>query len=73
MWPSSGRPFRLEMTEGIAVYAPDADPPGPRLPLLGLPALLDSGLDCWLDPDRRHVTVRPATWRRPLIRLLCRS
>jgi hypothetical protein len=66
------RPFRLEMGKGIAVYAPDADPPGPRLPLLGLPALLDSGLDFWLDPERRHVTVGPRTWRRPLIRLLCR-
>ena len=66
------RPFRLEMDGGIAVYAPDADPPGPRLPLLGLPALLDNDLDCWLDPERRHVTVQPATWRRPLIRLLCR-
>jgi hypothetical protein len=66
------RPFRLRMPVGIAVYGPDADPPGPRLPLLGLPALLDSGLDCWIDPDRLHVTVQSPTWRRPLIRLLGR-
>ena len=66
------RPFRLRMSVGIAVYTPDADPPGPRLPLLGLPALLDSGLDCWIDPDRLHVTVQSPTWRRPLIRLLGR-
>jgi hypothetical protein len=66
------QPFRLEMRRGIAVYPPDADPPGPRLPLLGLPALLDSGLDCWIDPDRLHVTVQSPTWRRPLIRLLGR-
>ena len=56
---ANGRPpFRLEMTKGIAVYAPDADPPGPRLPLLGLPALLDNDLDWWLDPERRHITVQ---------------
>jgi hypothetical protein len=67
-----GRPFRLETPNGIAVYGPNADPPGPRLPLLGLPALLDSGLDCWIDPDRLHVTVQSPTWRRPLIRLLGR-
>jgi hypothetical protein len=66
-------PFRLKLSMGIAVYPPDADPPGPRLPLLGLPALLDSGLDCWLDPDRRHVTVQSGSWRRPLMRLLCRG
>ena len=66
-------PFRLEMSKGIAVYAQDADPIGPRLPLLGLPAFLDNKLDLWLDPDRRHVTVQSRTWRRSLIRLLCRS
>jgi hypothetical protein len=65
-------PFRLEMRKGIAVYTPDALPPGPRLPLLGLPAFLDNDLDWWLDPDRRHITVQTRTWRRPLLRLLCR-
>lgn len=65
-------PFLLEMGQGIAVYPPDADPSGPRLPLLGLPALLQNDLDCWLDPDRRHVTVQPRSWRRPLMRLICR-
>lgn len=66
------RPFRLELGKGIAVYPSDADPPGPRLPLIGLPALLENGLDCWLDPDRRHVTVQSRSWRRPLMRLLGR-
>jgi hypothetical protein len=44
------------------------------------PALLDTGnnfgandLDFWLDPERRHVTLQPRTWCKPLIRLLCRS
>jgi hypothetical protein len=64
-------PFRLSMGKGIAVYRHDADPPGPRLPLLGLPAFLDNDLDWWLDPERRRITVQPRTWRRPLIRSLC--
>jgi hypothetical protein len=65
-------PFRLGMPKGIAVYPTDAVPPGPRLPLLGLPALLDNDLDFWLDPERRHVTVQTRSCRRRLIRLLCR-
>jgi hypothetical protein len=70
---ANGRsPFRLRMARGIAVYPQDAVPPGPRLPLLGLPAFLNNDLDWWLDPERRHITVQPRTWRRPLIRLLCR-
>ena len=65
-------PFRLEMSRGIAVYTQDPVPTGPRLPLLGLPALVANDLDCWIDPERRHVTVQTRSWRRPLIRLLCR-
>jgi hypothetical protein len=65
-------PFRLDLRRGIAVYTPDALPPGPRLPLLGFPALLDNDLDWWLDPEQRHITIQTRTWRRPLIRLLCR-
>jgi hypothetical protein len=65
-------PFRLEIPKGIAVYPPNAIPPGPRLPLLGLPAFLKNDLDWWLDPERRHITVQTRNWRRPLIRLLCR-
>jgi hypothetical protein len=64
-------PFRLKLAKGIAVYAPDALDRGPRLPLLGLPALLGNDLDWWLDPQRRHITVQTRSWRRPLIRLLC--
>ena len=43
-----------------AVYTQDAVPPGPRLPLLGLPAFLENDLEFWLDPERRNVTVQPA-------------
>jgi hypothetical protein len=64
--------FRLKMGRGIAVHAQDAIDPGPRLPLLGLPALLNNDLDWWLDPERRHITIQTRNWRRPLIRLLCR-
>src|SRR5262245_52743767 len=32
--PAHGRPpYRLDLDKGIAVYTPDAVPPGPRLPL----------------------------------------
>jgi hypothetical protein len=66
------RAFRLRMGGGIAVHAQDAVSPGPRLPLLGLPAFLNNDLDWWFDPERRHITVQTRNWRRPLIRLLCR-
>ncbi len=65
-------PFRVRMIKGIAVHPPDSADPGPRLPLLGLPAFLENDLDLWLDPQRRHVTVQTRNWRRSLIRLLCR-
>jgi hypothetical protein len=63
---------RLDMSKGIAVFTQDAVPPGPRLPPIGLTAFLENDLDVWLDPEGRHVTVQSRTWRRPLIRLLCR-
>jgi hypothetical protein len=70
---ASGRPpFRLRMPRGIAVHPRDAVPPGPRLPLVGLPAILNNDLDWWIDPERRYVTVQTRTWRRLLMRLLCR-
>lgn len=65
------RPQLLEMKKGIAVYPSAGVPPGPRLPLLGLAALLNNDLDFWLDPDHRHVFVQTRTWRRRIMRLLC--
>ena len=59
------------MARWIAVYTQDDLLPGPRLPLLGLPAFLDNDLDWWLDPQRRQLTVQSRTWRRLLIRVLC--
>ncbi len=70
---AKGKPaFRLRMPKGIAVHPPDAVPAGPRLPLLGLPAILGNDLDWWIDPERREVTVQTRGWRRRLIRLVCR-
>jgi hypothetical protein len=43
-------PFRLRMAKGIAVHNRDAVPPGPRLPLLGIPALLNNDLDLLARP-----------------------
>jgi len=65
-------PLRLRMKKGIAVYPRDAVPPGPRIPLLGVAALLNNDLDFWLDPELRHVSVETRTWRRRMIRLLRR-
>jgi hypothetical protein len=69
--PATDRaPLLLEMGEGIAVYPSDAIPPGPRLPLLGLPAVLNNELDFWIDPEMRQVSVQTRTWRRRIMRLL---
>jgi len=65
-------PHLLNMATGIAVYPSDATNPGPRLPLLGGPTFLSNDLDWWLDPERRNITVQTKTWRRHLMRLLCR-
>jgi hypothetical protein len=69
---SGKRPFRLHMESGIAVYPDNAIPPGPRLPLLGMPAFINNDLDLWLDPEMRHISVQTRTWRRRIMRLLCR-
>jgi len=63
-------PHLLEMRKGIAVYPREAMPAGPRLPLLGVAALLNNGLDFWLDPELRAVSVQTRTWRRLMMRLL---
>jgi hypothetical protein len=65
------QPHLLELKRGIAIYPRDAEPPGPRLPLVGLPALVSNDLDCWIDPETRQITVQTRTWRRRLVRLLC--
>src|SRR5262249_16850522 len=65
-------PYLLEIRRGIVLHPPDTASPGPRLPLVGPPAFLHNDLDCWIDPERRHVTVQTRAWRRRLIRLFSR-
>ena len=64
---------RNQVLVWVSVYVAGVLEPEENIPRF--PALLDTGnndLDWWLDPERRHITVQPRTWRRPLIRLLCR-
>jgi hypothetical protein len=57
---SSGlRPYRLNLTQGIAVYPEDGSN-FPRLPLLGLRGLTDNKLDLRIDGYRREVSLRTA-------------
>ncbi len=63
-------PYQLELDRGIAIYPADAAPLGPRLPLLGLSAVLRNRLDFWIDPVKRRVFLHTADWRTRLFRLL---
>jgi hypothetical protein len=47
---------RIRCPEGIAVY-PDSHPSAPRLPLLGLRAIVRNGLTVIIDGLRRQVTI----------------
>ncbi len=51
------RPFRLEVPQGIAVY-PSGVPSAPRLPLLGLRAVVRSKLKLTIDGDKMQVSLR---------------
>jgi hypothetical protein len=50
-------PFRLQLPRGIAIYPPDT-PGEPRLPLLGLRALVLNNLHLTIDGQNRRVTLR---------------
>ncbi len=58
---TGGAPFRLQMPRGIAVYPPDT-PGAPRLPLLGLRALVLNNLRLTMDGPGRWVALR-TRWR----------
>ena len=60
-------PFLLDLPEGIALH-PGAD--FPRLPLLGLRALVRNRLHLNIDSDKRLVNLRTTDWRTKLLRLL---
>jgi hypothetical protein len=60
----AGRPpYRLDFVEGILVYPPGAD--FPRLPLLGLRAILTNKLRLTVDGDRGLVSLRSGPWWWP--------
>jgi hypothetical protein len=61
-------PYRLDLPRGIAVYPADSD--FPRLPLLGLRALVTNNLLLSVDGDRSEVNLRSPDWRTWLLRFL---
>jgi len=62
------RPYRLELPEGIAVYPRGAD--FPRLPRLGLRALVRNKLYLTVDSERCLVDLRTTDWHTKLLRWL---
>lgn len=54
---TAARPYRLDLSGGIAVYPPDTLGE-PRLPLLGLRALVLNDLHLTIDGRRRRVALR---------------
>lgn len=65
---STGAPWLLPLKQGIAVYPDDAQ--HPRLPLLGLRALVQNKLHFTMDPERRLVNLRTRDWRTRLVQWL---
>lgn len=53
--------IRLAMAEGIAVFPEDLPNP-PRLPILGLRALVDNNLKVIINGKRREVTLKTPGW-----------
>lgn len=60
-------PFLLLLREGIAVYPGEGD--FPRLPRLGLRALVRNRLHLTMDSERCQVNLRTPDWRTKLLRL----
>jgi hypothetical protein len=56
-----GEPFRLALEEGIAIYPRD-ESDHPRLPLLGLRAIIKYNLKLVIDGKRRYVSLNSRTW-----------
>jgi hypothetical protein len=62
---SSDQPLFLDLPAGIGVYPDDAD--YPRLPLLGLRAILSNNLFLNVDGKHASVTLRTPDWRTRLL------
>ncbi len=54
-------PYPLSLEEGMATYPPDGSD-YPRLPLLGLRAILKNKLKLIIDGKRNHVSLRSPLW-----------
>lgn len=54
-----GESYALVMDQGISII-PDESGAAPRLPLLGLRAVVDNGLNLAIDGKRRRVTLKTA-------------
>ncbi len=50
-------PYQLSLCEGIVIY-PRGNPLGPRLPLLGLRAMVQNKFETVIDGPRRELTIR---------------
>jgi hypothetical protein len=57
------RPYRLQLPEGMAVY-PAEGSVYPRLPLLGLRALLRNKLKLVIDGKHNRISLRSPFWTR---------
>jgi hypothetical protein len=55
------RPYPLQLPEGIAIY-PSDESDYPRLPLLGLRAILKNNLKLIIDGKRKHASLRSPLW-----------
>jgi hypothetical protein len=62
---SGNEPIFLEVLNGIAVYPDGAE--YPRLPLLGLRAILSNRLHLVIDGERTSVTLRTPDWRTRIL------
>ncbi len=60
--------YCLELPQGVTVYPDEAN--FPRLPLLGLRALVHNRLHLVLDPERCLVNLRTSDWRTKLLQWL---
>jgi hypothetical protein len=57
----AGEPFLLALREGIAIY-PDDGSNYPRLPLLGLRAIIKNNLKLVIDGKRKYVSLSSPAW-----------
>jgi hypothetical protein len=58
----SNEPIKLRVEEGIAVYPSDGSN-YPRIPVLGLRAIIKNRLKLVIDGERKHVSLRSSFWR----------